>query len=382
LLTTTGTFRDHIKTEVLERQPASAYLKGRDSQFLRNIVGYFLEHRTVALYGAHDVLPAQINKIANVLVSVSSDTSPGQRSGWVRAVIDALVGSCKIQDICKLAYRPDDKSRVKVMSSSGRREALSVAVIMGKKDIVCTLAAEHIGCMWARASTVSTLGCALELVVQNGDLDLVEILLSHDQRSTAAKDMRVQTATVVRGITHTVSGNEPIALVLFEWYISNVHRKEIYNLTGWFEDACAFGKMQFLGKLVEASTPYIQEAFRKRFFRMVNLSSKPSGRYHHFSAQPFAILISFFLDAGLFDSSNINSRASKEHADGTRDDGLMDIVVWRGDLAVIRRVLDVGANADGGHPDARGMRHLLCRAVEQKRFDISKLLMEYGRHHF
>jgi hypothetical protein len=115
---------------------------------------------------------------------------------------------------------------------------------------------------------------------------------------------------------------------------------------------------------------------------MVNLSSKPSGRYHHFSAQPFAILISFFLDAGLFDSSNINSRASKEHADGARDDGLMDIVVWRGDLAVIRRVLDVGANADGGHPDARGMRHLLCRAVEQKRFDISKLLMEYGRHHF
>lgn len=71
----------------------------------------------VALYGANDVIPTHINKIVDVLVNVSSDTLPEKRCSWVRGVIGALI---EIPNICKLAYKPDDKSKSRVMSSSER----------------------------------------------------------------------------------------------------------------------------------------------------------------------------------------------------------------------------------------------------------------------
>lgn len=146
---------------------------------------------------------------------------------------------------------------------------------MGKKDTVCALTTEK-GAMWIKLSTGSELGCALELAVQNDDLGLVEILLSHTQRSTVSKVMKVQTTMVVRGITHAVRSNEPIALVLLEWFISNAKHKEIQIFWGCFEEACASGMMDF-------------------------------DRNHDFSPQLFDVLTSFFLDTGLFDRSNVNS---------------------------------------------------------------------------
>jgi len=72
LLTTTGAFCDHTKTQVFAKQPALAYLNPskRDSRFLPKILKSFLEHRVGALYGANHVLPTHINKIVDALVSL------------------------------------------------------------------------------------------------------------------------------------------------------------------------------------------------------------------------------------------------------------------------------------------------------------------------
>jgi len=364
LLTTTGTFSDHIKTEVLAKQPTSAYwnLSKRDTAFLRNILRPFLEHRVVALYGANHVLPTHINKIVDVLVNVSGDNSPETRSIWVRGVIGALI---KPPNICKLAYKPSDKSRSRVMSSSGRQEALSVAVVMGKKDIVVALTAEQ-GVMWTKSSTGSELGCALELAVQNDDLDLVEVLLSHTQR----------TITVVNGIKHALWSNEPIALVLLEWYISNAKHKDIRHLRDWFEEACASELMGFLGRLIALSTPSMRKEFRRSFLTIAEPSPRwVDGRRHRFCPQLFGVLVSFLLDAGLFDRSNMNSSEWTERA---QFHGLIDTAVRRGDLNALERVMAASANSDRLRPDAKGLSTSLRHATQQCRFDICKLLIDHG----
>ncbi|KAI4714896.1 hypothetical protein J4E89_000579 [Alternaria sp. Ai002NY15] len=367
------TFCEHIKTEVLAKQPASAYwnLSKRDSAFLRKVLEPFLEHRVVALYGANHVLPTHINKIVDVLVNVSGDTSPGKRSVWVRGVIGALI---KTPNICKLAYNPSDKSRSRLMSSSGRQEALSVAVIMGKRDTVCALTTEH-GAMWTKCSTGSELGCALELAVQNDDLDLVEVLLSHTQRSTVSKVMKVQTSTIVNGITHAVRSNEPIALALLEWYISNTKHKEIRHLRDWFEEACASELMGFLGRLIALSTPSMRKEFRRSFLTIAEPPFSVYGRRHRFSPQLFGVLVSLLLDAGLFDRSNMNSSEWTERA---QIHGLINIAVRRGDLNVLERVMAAGANSDRLRPDAKGLSTSLRLATQQCRFDICKLLIDHG----
>ena len=368
MLTTTGTFSDHIKTEVLAKQPTSAYwnLSKRDTAFLRNILRPFLEHRVVALYGANHVLPTHINKIVDVLVNVSGDNSPETRSIWVRGVIGALI---KPPNICKLAYKPSDKSRSRVMSSSGRQEALSVAVVMGKKDIVVALTAEQ-GVMWTKSSTGSELGCALELAVQNDDLDLVEVLLSHTQR----------TITVVNGIKHALWSNEPIALVLLEWYISNAKHKDIRHLRDWFEEACASELMGFLGRLIALSTPSMRKEFRRSFLTIAERSSSVYGygRRHRFDPQLFRILVSFLLDAGLFDRSSMNSSEWTEHRARAQFHGLIYTAVRRGDLRVLERVMAAGANSDRLRPDAKGLSTSLRHATQQCRFDIYKLLIDHG----
>ena len=373
MLTTTGTFSDHIKTEVLAKQPTSAYwnLSKRDTAFLRNILRPFLEHRVVALYGANHVLPTHINKVVDVLVSVSGDTSPEKRSLWVRGVIGALI---KTPNICKLAYKPSDKSRSRIMSSSGRQEALSVAVIMGKRDTVCALTTEQ-GAMWTKLSTGSELRCALELAVQNDDLDLVEVLLSHTQRSTVSNVMKVQTSTVVNGITHALRSNEPIALVLLEWYISNTKHKEIRHLREWFEEACASELMGFLGRLIALSTPSMRKEFRRSFLTIAERSSSVYGygRRHRFDPQLFRILVSFLLDAGLFDRSNMDSSEWTERA---QFHGLINTAVRRGDLNALERVM--AASADRLRPDAKGLSIPLRLATQQSRFDICKLLIDHG----
>ncbi len=379
LLTSTGTFRDHIKTEVLSRQPASAYMNRRDSLFLRNILGSFLEYRTSALYGAHAVLPAHINKIAHVLVSVSGETSPEQRSVWVRRVIEALVDSCKTPGACKLAYNPTGKSISMITSSSGRQEALSIAAIMGRKDIVTALTAEQGVSMWEKTSTGSDFGCALELATQTDNLDLVETLLSNAQRSTVKKVMKLQTGTVLRGIACAVQGNEPIALVLLAWYFSNVQRTDIYHLTDWFEKGCLFGMSRFLSKLIELSTPRTRDAFRAKFFRMNDPYCYVSGRRHHRNIQQFDIVIPFLFTTGLFNRTNINACEPDEGFIGVTAGGLLDIAVRGGNLAVILHVLDAGAHADGIFSKARGtMSYPLRDAVQRKRFDIVEMLIKYG----
>jgi len=375
LLTTTGTFCDHIKTEVLAKQPASAYwnLSKRDSAFLRNILRPFLEHRVVALYGANHVLPMHINKIVDVLVNVSGDTSPDKRSVWVRGVIGALI---KTPNICKLAYNPSDKSRSRVMSSSGRQEALSVAVIMGKRDTVCALTTEQ-GAMWTKCSTGSELGCALELAVQNDDLDLVEVLLSHTQRSDVSKVMKVQTITVVNGITHAIRSNEPIALALLEWYISNTKHKEIRHLRDWFEEACASELMGFLGRLIALSTPGMRKEFRQSFLTIADPYSYVYGygRRHRFDPQLFRVLVSFLLVAGLFDRGNMNSSEWTERA---QFHGLINTAVRRGDLNALERVMAASANSDRLRPNAKGLSTSLRLAAQQSRFDICTLLINHG----
>jgi len=376
LLTTTGTFCEHIKTEVLAKQPASAYwnLGKRESAFLRNILRPFLEHRVVALYGANHVLPTHINKIVDVLVNVSGDTSPGKRSVWVRGVIGALI---KTPNICKLVYKPSDKSKSRVVSSSGRQEALSVAVIMGKRDTVCALTTEQ-GAMWTKCSTGSELGCALELAVQKDDLDLVEVLLSHTQRSTVSKVMKVQTMTVVNGITHALRSNEPIALVLLEWYVSNTKHKEIRHLRDWFEEACASELMGFLGRLIALSTPSMRKEFRRSFLTIAEPSWNICGRRHRFSPPLFGFLVSFLLDAGLFDRSSMNSSEWTEHRARAQFHGLIYTAVRRGDLRVLERVMAAGANSDRLRPDAKGLSTSLRHATQQCRFDIYKLLIDHG----
>ncbi|KAI4656547.1 uncharacterized protein J4E79_008103 [Alternaria viburni] len=367
------TFNDHIKTKVLAKQPASAYwnLGKRESAFLRNILRPFLEHRVVALYGANHVLPTHINKIVDVLVNVSGDTSPEKRSVWVRGVIGALI---KTPNICKLAYNPSNKSRSRVMSSSGRQEALSVAVIMGKRDTVCALTTEQ-GAMWTKCSTGSELVCALDLAVQNDDLDLVEVLLSHTQRSTVSEVMKVQTVAVVRGITHAVRSNEPIALALLEWYISNAKHKEIRHLGDWFEEACASELMSFLGRLIALSTPTMRKEFRKRFLTIAEPCSNVYSRRHRFHPQLFRVLVSFLLDAGLFDRSNMNSSEWTERA---HFHGLINTAVRRGDLNALERVMAASANSDRLRPDAKGLSTSLRHATQQCRFDICKLLIDHG----
>ncbi|KAI4681900.1 uncharacterized protein J4E84_007497 [Alternaria hordeiaustralica] len=332
----------------------------------------FLEHRVVALYGANHVLPTHINKIVDVLVNVSGDTSPEQRSTWVRGVIGALI---KTPNICKLAYKPGDKRKSRVISSSGRQEALSVAVIMGKRDTVCALTTEQ-GAMWTKLSTGSELRCALELAVQNDDLDLVDVLLSHTQRSTVSKVMKVQTITVVNGITHAIRSNEPIALVLLEWYVSNAKHKEIRHLRDWFEAACASELMGFLGRLIALSTPSVQEEFRRSFLTIAEPSSRVAyGRRHRFSPQLFGVLVSFLLDAGLFDRINMNSSEWTERA---QFHGLINTTVRRGDLNALERVMAASANSDRLRPDAKGLSTSLRHATQQWRFDICKLLIDHG----
>ena len=327
----------------------------------------------VALYGANYLLPTHINKIVDVLVNVSGDTSPDKRSVWVRGVIGALI---KTPKICKLAYNPSDKSSSRVMSSSGRQEALSVAVIMGKRNTVCALTTEQ-GAMWTKCSTGSELGCALELAVQNDDLDLVEVLLSHTPRSTVSKVMKIQTITVVNGITHAIRSNEPIALVLLEWYVSNTKHKEIRHLRDWFEEACASELMGFLGRLIALSTPSMRKEFRRSFLTIAEPSSSVYGygRRHRFSPQLFGVLVSFLLDAGLFDRSNMNSSEWTERA---QFHGLINTAVRRGDLNALEHVMAASANSDRLRPNAKGLSTSLRLAAQQSRFDIFKLLVDHG----
>jgi len=327
----------------------------------------------VALYGANHVLPMHINKIVDVLVNVSGDTSPDKRSVWVRGVIGALI---KTPNICKLAYNPSDKSRSRVMSSSGRQEALSVAVIMGKRDTVCALTTEQ-GAMWTKCSTGSELGCALELAVQNDDLDLVEVLLSHTQRSDVSKVMKVQTITVVNGITHAIRSNEPIALALLEWYISNTKHKEIRHLRDWFEEACASELMGFLGRLIALSTPGMRKEFRQSFLTIADPYSYVYGygRRHRFDPQLFRVLVSFLLVAGLFDRGNMNSSEWTERA---QFHGLINTAVRRGDLNALERVMAASANSDRLRPNAKGLSTSLRLAAQQSRFDICTLLINHG----
>ncbi|CAG5182061.1 uncharacterized protein ALTATR162_LOCUS9972 [Alternaria atra] len=371
------TFHDHINTEVLGRQPASAYLSRSDSLFVRNILSSFLEYRSFALYGAHDVLPTHTNKIVNIFVSVAGDTSPKQHLVWIRRVSEALVRSYTIPNACKLAYKPNDKDRSNLALSSGQQEAFNIAIIMGEKDVVSAHAAEQGVSMWAKKAAGLNLGHPLELATRRGNLDMVEILLAHAQRSTVIKDMKQQTSTVVKSIGHALQGNEPIALAVLDWYLSNVKRSDAWQRLDWFREACRSGMTRFLTRLIEGVTPFLSDLLRTGFLQIANPDCDRSVRILPRKVQHFDALILCFLDVGLFDRSNINSCERNSSMFGGNPDGLLDVAVRSGILDVIQRVLDAGAHADGILSGAREMSYPLREAVQRKRFDVVKLLVEY-----
>ncbi|KAF2118055.1 ankyrin repeat-containing domain protein [Lophiotrema nucula] len=359
--TVCDTFAVYIKEEIFRRQPIEAFLHNSQSRrLLRSNLVLYLEYHSVALFGAHPLLPSVIKKTVDRLLSAFHEESEVVRAKLTKTVATVFLEN-SYHSCYWLVIEPSLQEISEVAENADADVALCVAVATQRVDLV-----EHVldqgACIW---KATYLFGYPLDFAARFGNINIVQLLLSHAE--THSQDLLPDIARKIvhRGIMaagHKIYWN--IAIVLAKWLVRVLGLPPKSTCTTWFCKAFSADSLDFLRALLD----FGYDARLASLYRYHFLSNS----WDDFTVHVMRLL----LDRHILDKGELYAIRDPdgEHHTGT----LLDFAALRRNVDMVSALVADGADPDG-RLDNRGIRSYPLRtALTWAKPNIVKVLLQAG----